>query len=207
MQLVVYHVQLIMGMDKMDFSRIDNLDMVEAGELLGREANDAMLLWRVLPVAAALPAAAIRNAPHSSQAGSSITRLSEGKDKNLLFMNLRGHLERRSDSILSEKPSPLHTIPFAVPDQEMLQCAHWVADHVRSIAAHDEGTGQFIEGDREVFEEVGCRHPCLEWLASCGCPAMQQPMCKMFVLYAAVVEHRHLCWRPSQALMQRQSAG
>ena len=50
----------------------------------------------------------------------------------------------------------------AVSEQEMLQCAHHVADLIRDRAAHDRDTGQFMEVDKEAFEEVGYQYPCLQ---------------------------------------------
>ena len=75
----------------------------------------------------------------------------------------------RSEGMLSDKRSPRTHCLSAVPEQETLYCAWHVADHVRDRAAHDNDTGQFMERDREVFEEVGC-HKCLKRLLQHGCP-------------------------------------
>ena len=86
-------------------------------------------------------------------------------------MGLCGPLEIVAKACYQNNSVPWTHCLSAVSDQDMLMCAHFVADFVRNRAAHDEDTGQFWEGDREVFEEVSYQHPCLEQLAPCGCPA------------------------------------
>ena len=85
MQLVVYHVQLVMGMEEIKEPWVPDLTADETGELWGSEARDAMRsLVENVSVAATLPAIADCDAPHSNQDGSSVTSSHESKDETLL---------------------------------------------------------------------------------------------------------------------------